>query len=62
MLVEGMQLRIRLRAGQPQRGVFSVSRAWTGCFPGTLAIKAPWTSLKSYCCNCEVRVWSLVAP
>ncbi len=62
MLVEGMQLRICLRAGQPQRGEFLVSRAWMGCFPGTLAIKAPRTSLKSYCCNCEIRLWSLLAP
>ena len=62
MLVEGMQLRICLRAGQPQRDTFPLSRAWMGCFPGMLAIKAPRTSLKSYCSNCEIRVWSLLAP
>lgn len=58
----GMQLRMCLRAGQPQTGVFSVSRAWMGCLPGTLAIRAPRTSLKSYCCNLEIRVCSLLAP
>ena len=62
MLVEGMQLRMFLSAGQPQMGEFSISRAWMECLPGMLAIKAPRTSLKSYCCSCEIRAWSLVVP
>ena len=62
VLVGGMQLRMFLRAGQPQLGEFLVSRAWIECLPGTLAIKAPRTSLKSYCCSCETRAWSLVGP
>ena len=60
--MEGTQLRIFLRAGQPQMGDFSISRAWLGCLPGTLAIKAPRTSLKSYCSSCLIRAWSLVVP
>ena len=62
VLIGGMQLRIFLRAGQPQTGDFTMSRAWMGCLPGTLATKAPRTLLKSYCCICEIRAWSLVVP
>ena len=58
----GMQLKIRFKLGHPHLESVSGSVLRRPCFPGTLAINAPRTSVKSYCCSCVVISWSFVGP
>lgn len=60
--VDGMRRRMFLRPGQPQRIEVSGSTLW-GCWrPGTLAISAPRTVLKSYCWSWVIRACSFDGP
>ncbi len=59
---EGMRLKMFLRPGHPQRVSACGSRLWSIWRPGTLAIRAPRTVVKSYGCKDLIRSCSLDGP